>query len=99
MRRKVKVDRCKSVLSVKTEVESELGIFISEQTMRCRLHEIEFKSRVARKKPYMDKANRIMRVEYARQYREKPSNFWDLMLWTDESRFNLFGSDGEVMVW
>ena len=59
--RKVKVDRRKSASSVKTEGASELGIFISEQTVRFRLHEVGFKDRVARRKPYMDKTNRMKR--------------------------------------
>ena len=29
----------------------------------------------------------------------KPLNFWNTVLWSDESKFNLFGSDGKVMVW
>ena len=29
----------------------------------------------------------------------KPLNFWNTALWSDESKFNLFGSDGKVMVW
>ena len=30
---------------------------------------------------------------------KKPPGFWDNILWSDESKFNLFGSDGKVMVW
>ena len=99
IQRKVKVDRRKSASSVKIDIESELGITISEQTVRRRLHEIGLKGRVARKKPYVNKVNRGKRLEYAKTYREKPLGYWDHVLWTDESKFNLFGSDGKVMVW
>ena len=30
---------------------------------------------------------------------EKPVNFWKNIVWSDESKFNLFDSDGKVMVW
>ncbi|CAF1531494.1 unnamed protein product, partial [Rotaria magnacalcarata] len=30
---------------------------------------------------------------------EKPFGSWKEVLWSDESKFNLFGSDGKVMVW
>ena len=40
IQRKVKVDRRKSASSVKIDIESELEITISEQTVRRRLHEI-----------------------------------------------------------
>ena len=99
IQRKVKVDRRKSASSVKIDIESELGITISEQTVRRRLHEIDLKGRVTRKKPYVNKVNRGKRLEYAKTYREKPLGSWDNVLWTDESKFNLFGSDGKVMVW
>ena len=36
---------------------------------------------------------------YAKMYRNEPMTFWNKVLWTDESKFNLFGSDGKVMVW
>ena len=29
----------------------------------------------------------------------KPLDFWDTIVWFDESEFNLFGSDGRTMVW
>ena len=39
------------------------------------------------------------RLEYAKNYRKKPLDFWNKVLWSDESKFNLFGSDGRVIVW
>ena len=84
---------------MKAVITTEFGIIISEQTVRRRLHETGFKDRVARKKPYVDKTNRMKRIQYAKKYREQSLYFWDQVLWTDESKFNLFGSDGRVMVW
>ena len=51
------------------------------------------------KKPYVDKTNLMKRIQYAKKYREQLLCFWDQVLWTDESKFNLFGFDGRVMVW
>ena len=84
---------------MKTVIETEFRIIISESTVRRRLHEAGFKGRVARKKPYVDKINRMKRIQYAKKYREQSLCFWDQELWTDGNRFNLFGSDGRVMVW
>ena len=84
---------------MKIDIESELGITISEQTVRRRLHEIGLKGCVTRKKPYVNKVNRGKRLEYAKTYGEKPLGYWNYVLWSDESKFNLFGSDGKVMVW
>ena len=30
---------------------------------------------------------------------EKPYDYWKHILWLDKSKFNLFGSDGKIMVW
>ena len=31
-------------------------------------------------------------------YLEKPLGYWNEVLWSDETKFNLFGSDGKIMV-
>ena len=99
IQRKVKADRRKSAASVKVEVENELGIKVSEQTVRRRLHEVGLYGRVARKKPYVSKVNRGKRLRYVKSWQEKPLECWKNVLWSDETKFNLFGSDGKVMVW
>ena len=70
MQRKVKVDRHRLASSVKAEIASELGIIIFEQIVHCGLNEVGLKGRIARKKPYIVKANRIKRVEYAQRSRQ-----------------------------
>ena len=99
IQRKIETDRRKSSTSVKPELQTELNITISETTIRRRAHEIGLYRRVARKKPCLNKANRGKGLEYARTYREKPLCFWNNVIWSDESKFNLFGSDGTVMIW
>ena len=99
LKRKVKTNRRKSASSVKVELDSELKVIILESTVHRRLHEVGLYGCVARKKPYVNKINRHKRLEYAKNYREKPLGFWNKMLWSDESKFNLLGSDGKVVVW
>ena len=99
IQRKIKTDCRKSSISVKAELQTELNITISQTTISRRAHEIGLYGCVARKKPYLNKANRGKRLEYARTSREKPLGFWNNVIWSDESKFNLFGSDGKVMVW
>ena len=99
IQRKVKADRRKSASSVKIDIEPELGITISQQTVPRRLHESGFKGPLTPQKPYVKKVNRGTSLEYAKTNREKPWSYRNNVLWTDESKFNLFGSDGKVMVW
>lgn len=99
IQRKIKADRRKSASAVKNELEKEIGIVIHPNTIRNRLHEIGLYGRVARKKPLVNKPNRTKRIRYAKTMMEKPFSYWKNVLWSDESKFNLFGSDGKIMVW
>ena len=99
LQRKIKTNRRKSSTSVKAELQTEFNITISKATIRRRAHEIGLYGRVAQNKPYLNKANRGKLLEYARTYRKKSLGFWNNVIWSDESKFNLSGSDGKVMVW
>ena len=88
-----------SASSVLQKISQELGVIISNQTVRRRLHEIRFYELVASRRPYVNKANRIKRLNYAEMYENKDIDFWKRVLRSDESKFNLFGTDGKVMVW
>ena len=99
LQRKVKTNRRYPAASVKAELESELKVIISESTVRRRLHEVGLYGRVASKKPYVNKINPRKRLEYDKIYREKPLGFWNKVLWSGESKFNLFGSYVKVVVW
>ena len=99
LQRKVQTTRRKSAASVKAELESKLKVIISESTVRRRLHKVGLYGRVTSKEPYVNKINRHKLLEYAKNYREKPLGFWNKVLWSDESKFNLFRSDRKVVVW
>ena len=58
LQRKLKIYRRKSIASVKTELENELKVIISELTIRRRLLEVGLYGCIARKKPYGNKVNR-----------------------------------------
>ncbi|CAF4057144.1 unnamed protein product [Rotaria magnacalcarata] len=99
IQRNLKLNRRKSASMVKVEIENELGISLHVDTIRKRAHEVGLFGRVARKKPYVNKISRGKRLKFAKAMLEKPLNFWKNVVCSDESKFNLFGSDGKVMVW
>ena len=99
IQRKIKLDRRKSAPTLKAEIEKELGVIVHANTIRNRLHEIGLYGHVARKKPYVNKINRGKGIVYAKMMMEKPYDHWKRVLWSDEPKFNLFGSDGKLMVW
>lgn len=69
------------------------------ETVRNILRKNNFHGRVARKKPLISKKNKINRLKFAREYQSKDLSFWKTVLFADESKFNLFRSDGRSYVW
>ena len=99
IQRKLKVVRRKSASMVKIEIENELGILLHVDTIRKRIHKVGLFGRVARKKPYVNKINRVKQLKFAKEMLEKPVDFSKNVVRFDDSKFNLFGSDGKVIIW
>jgi DDE superfamily endonuclease len=38
-------------------------------------------------------------MKFAREHISKDQSFWDSILWSDKSKYNVFGSDGRKRVW
>ena len=67
IQRKLKLDRRKSARAVTSELEKDVGILISESTVKRQTHEVGLFGRVARKKPYVNRTNSIKRLRYAKE--------------------------------
>jgi hypothetical protein len=52
---------------------------------------------MAGKKPFISVINRKKRLEFSKMHLNKPKEFWYNVIWSDESKFNIFGT--EQMVW
>uniref|UniRef100_A0A0K8UV17 Transposable element Tc1 transposase n=1 Tax=Bactrocera latifrons TaxID=174628 RepID=A0A0K8UV17_BACLA len=72
---------------------------ISPQTVRNVLYSAGYHGRVARRKPYISKVNKEKRFAFAIEHVNKPNSFWENIIFSDESKFNIFGSDGAQKVW
>ena len=99
IRRILKKDRRTSAENVAAEISKQLDISLSTQSVRNRAHEIGMFGRVARKKLYVNKMNRSKRFKCAMEMSQKLLDFWQTVIWSDESKFELFSSKGRVMVW
>ncbi len=64
-----------------------------------RLHQSEYRGFTTRCKPLVSLKNRKARLEFAKRHLKKPSQFWNNILWTDETKINLYQSDGKRRVW
>uniref|UniRef100_A0A8C5R1Q5 Transposase n=1 Tax=Leptobrachium leishanense TaxID=445787 RepID=A0A8C5R1Q5_9ANUR len=77
----------------------EVGVCVSKSTIKRRLHQSEYRGFTTRCKPLVSFKNRKARLEFAKQHLTKPSQFWNKILWTDETKINLYQSDGKRRVW
>lgn len=97
--RKIKNDPTLSAPKLATELLNEAGKKVHPQTIRRALKDSGYNGRVARKKPYVNETNRKKRLNFAKEFIHKENPYWNDVIFTDESKFNIFGSDGRRMVW
>ena len=88
-----------SAQSLANDIASSSGKVVCAQTVRNVLHNVGLHGRTARKKPFISEANREKRLTFAKEYVNRPIEFWKNIIFSDESKFNLFGSDGQRFVW
>lgn len=71
----------------------------SVATIKRRLNENSMHGRVARKLPYVSKANMTKRLKFYTENILKSPEYWKKILWTDESMVRLSHSHGRIYVW
>ncbi|KAF0744483.1 hypothetical protein Ae201684_000959 [Aphanomyces euteiches] len=79
---------------IRREVMKNRRVKISLETFRRRIRDWGLNGRVAIKKPFISKANREKRLKFALEHQLWTSDDWKRFLLTDESPFNLHGSEG-----
>lgn len=89
-----KQDPKKNAVDISKEIAEDHGVKISAKTVGRRLDALGLHARAPVKKPYVSPKNRMRRIEFANKYQNWTTKDWSNVVWTDESKFNLFGSDG-----
>ena len=75
---------------VQAALQSE-GTTLSTRTIRRRLNEKGLYGRRPRKTPFLTQRHKKARLEFAKTYLRKPKTFWKNVLWSDETKVELFG--------
>lgn len=68
-----------------------LGIKVTKRTISNELHKNSLKSRIPRNAPLLLKRHRDARLKFVREHKDKEYSFWEKVLWTDETKIELFG--------
>ena len=92
-------DLRRSSRELRDDINSMLtDIAVSSSTVRRRLIEKGLVGRVAAKKPLLRENNRVKRLNFAKKHKHWTKEDWYQVLWTDESKFEQFGTKRRVYV-
>ncbi|KAJ8876176.1 hypothetical protein PR048_024085 [Dryococelus australis] len=85
------------------EFHTATGVLVSIGTLRTEAHRLGYFGRAAAHKPHITTSNKARRLRRCLRWCLDRRNWtikqWKWVLWSDESRFTLFRSDGRVWVW
>ena len=74
------------------------NVIASRTTVRRRLQDVGLHGHLAVKKPLLTPRHKALRLAFAREHEDWSWVDWSPVLFSDESKFNLFQSDGRVFV-
>ncbi|KAF2353337.1 Transposase Tc1-like [Trinorchestia longiramus] len=75
------------------------GIKASKHTISRALRREGIRSRTPRRTPLLQKRHVKARLKYANDHLNKPAAFWNSVLWSDETKIELFGRNSTNHVW
>uniref|UniRef100_A0AAZ3RZJ4 Transposase Tc1-like domain-containing protein n=1 Tax=Oncorhynchus tshawytscha TaxID=74940 RepID=A0AAZ3RZJ4_ONCTS len=99
LKRVVLKNRLSLVATLTTEFQTASGSNISTITVGRELHEMVFYGRAAVHKPKITMRNAKWRLEWCKARRNWTLEQWKRILWSDESGFTIWQSDGLIFVW
>ena len=88
-----KGDVCLTGLQITSEYNKYSEVKISESTVKRRLHDNNLFGRHPSRKPFTSKKNWIARVKFTEEHLHWTKQDWGKVLWSDESKYNLFSSN------
>ncbi len=75
------------------------GVTVHHSTIQRTLHKEMLYGRVMRKKPFLCTRHKRCPLRYAKAHLDKPALFWYKVLWTDETKIELFGQNKGRYAW
>jgi len=86
-------------VKVSAEFNAKFSTLISPEAVRRVLREAGLHGRSARKNFFVTEKNRKLRLSFTKSMINTLETYWNNVLFADESKFNIFGSDGRITVW
>lgn len=97
--KKIKANPKLSAPKLNAAIRKSTDVSVCDSTIRNILRKNGYHGRTARRKYWINKVNQLKRLQFAKTYQNAPPEFWNKVIFTDESKFNIFKSDGKCLVW
>jgi transposase len=91
--------KCTTGTGIQKLLAEGSGAAVSARTVRRVLGRAGLKARTKRKKPLLRKKHRQARLTFARKYQHWTVEDWMHVIWSDETKINLYESDGKQYCW
>ncbi|GBM39423.1 Transposable element Tc1 transposase [Araneus ventricosus] len=94
-----KIKKNPRLSAVKLTTELLFAIKVNPETVRRVIRSYGYNSEVARRKFFVNERTRKLHLDFAKSMVDKDISFSESVIFVDESKFNIFGSDGRITVW
>jgi len=94
MVRMVMAGECTTAFDLPQKMKEAYGVQVAARSVRRALYRNGLAARIKRKKPLLTKKHRQARLRWALMQKDWTSEDWKRIVWSDESKFNVFWSDG-----
>ncbi|GBL77039.1 hypothetical protein AVEN_12690-1 [Araneus ventricosus] len=88
-----------SAVKLTTELEKRFVIKVNLENIRRVIRSYGYNNRVARRKCFVNERTRKLRLCFAKSMVDKDISFGESVIFVDESKYNIFGTDGRMIVW
>jgi hypothetical protein len=82
-----------------TKLKNTLNLDVCVQAISNTLRKEGLRSAVRQKKPFLSRACRKARLDFALEHQHWTMDDWKRVVWSDEIKINRLGSDGRLWVW
>lgn len=97
--RRLLIGEYTTAVSLTKSIQVNEDIEVSAETIRRVLRKNGFATRAKRKKPLLSKKHREKRLDFAKKFKDWTVQDWSRVVWSDESKFQIFSSDGREYCW